>query len=141
MRITAPNCGTLSLLESCYQPACSLYRENIRQHNTTVEQLHMQLSHLLRHCPSSSSSSSSNYILSHSINAIGPAPHQSGRKREHRSIVFATITHIPGQACTRYAEMLLDITRQTPLLPQRSSETKRNNLIAAAHLLQVPDLP
>jgi hypothetical protein len=30
--------------------------------------------------------------LSHSINAIGPAPHRSGRKREHRSIVFATIT-------------------------------------------------
>jgi hypothetical protein len=26
--------------------------------------------------------------LSHSINAIGPAPHRSGRKREHRSIVF-----------------------------------------------------
>jgi hypothetical protein len=34
--------------------------------------------------------------LSHSINAIGPAPHLSGRKREHRSIVFATITHIPS---------------------------------------------
>jgi hypothetical protein len=33
---------------------------------------------------------------SHSINAIGPAPHQGGRKREHRSIVFATITHIPS---------------------------------------------
>jgi hypothetical protein len=31
--------------------------------------------------------------LSHSINAIGPAPHRSGRKREHHSIVFATITH------------------------------------------------
>jgi hypothetical protein len=30
--------------------------------------------------------------LSHSINAIGPAPHWGGRKREHRSIVFATIT-------------------------------------------------
>jgi hypothetical protein len=26
--------------------------------------------------------------LSHSINAIGPAPHRSGRKREHRSIVI-----------------------------------------------------
>jgi hypothetical protein len=25
--------------------------------------------------------------LSHSINAIGPAPHRSGRKREHRSIM------------------------------------------------------
>jgi hypothetical protein len=25
--------------------------------------------------------------LSHSINAIGPAPHRSGRNREHRSIV------------------------------------------------------
>jgi hypothetical protein len=34
--------------------------------------------------------------LSHSINTIGPAPHRSGRKREHRSIVFATITHIPS---------------------------------------------
>jgi hypothetical protein len=34
--------------------------------------------------------------LSHSINAIGPAPHQSGKKREHRSIMFATITHIPS---------------------------------------------
>jgi hypothetical protein len=34
--------------------------------------------------------------LSHSINAIGPAPHRSGRKREHCSIVFATITHIPS---------------------------------------------
>jgi hypothetical protein len=26
----------------------------------------------------------------HSINAIGPAPHWRGRKREHRSIVFNT---------------------------------------------------
>jgi hypothetical protein len=34
--------------------------------------------------------------LSHSINAIGPAPHRDGRKREHRSIMFATITHIPS---------------------------------------------
>jgi hypothetical protein len=34
--------------------------------------------------------------LSHSINAIGPAPHRSGKKREHPSIVFATITHIPS---------------------------------------------
>jgi hypothetical protein len=31
--------------------------------------------------------------LSHSINAIGPAPHRGGRKREHRSIVFATQLH------------------------------------------------
>jgi hypothetical protein len=38
--------------------------------------------------------------LSHSINAIGPAPHRGGRKREHRSIVFATITHIPSYAVT-----------------------------------------
>jgi hypothetical protein len=35
-------------------------------------------------------------LLSHSINAIGPAPHRGGRKREHRSIMFATITHIPS---------------------------------------------
>jgi hypothetical protein len=34
--------------------------------------------------------------LSHSINAIGPAPHRGGRKREHRSIMFATITHTPS---------------------------------------------
>jgi hypothetical protein len=34
--------------------------------------------------------------LSHSINAIGPAPHRGGRKTEHRSIVFASITHIPS---------------------------------------------
>jgi hypothetical protein len=34
--------------------------------------------------------------LSHSINAIGPAPHRSRRKREHRSIVYATVTHIPS---------------------------------------------
>jgi hypothetical protein len=33
---------------------------------------------------------------SHSINAIGPAPLWSGRKREHCSIMFATITHIPS---------------------------------------------
>jgi hypothetical protein len=45
---------------------------------------------------SSSSSSSSCYPLSHSINAIGPAPLRSGRKREHCSIVFAIITHIPS---------------------------------------------
>jgi hypothetical protein len=38
--------------------------------------------------------------LSHSINAIGPAPHRSGRKREHRSIVFATIT-IRSLVCVR----------------------------------------
>jgi hypothetical protein len=37
--------------------------------------------------------------LGHSINAIGPEPHRGGRKREHRSIVFATITHIPPQPC------------------------------------------
>jgi hypothetical protein len=34
--------------------------------------------------------------LSHDINAIGPAPHRGGRKREHRSIMIATITHIPS---------------------------------------------
>jgi hypothetical protein len=34
--------------------------------------------------------------LSHSINAIGPAPHRGSRKREHHSIMFATITHIPS---------------------------------------------
>jgi hypothetical protein len=34
--------------------------------------------------------------LSHSINAIGHTPHRGGRKREHRSIMFATITHIPS---------------------------------------------
>jgi hypothetical protein len=39
--------------------------------------------------------------LSHSINAIGPAPHRGRRKREHRSIVFATITHIPSLHKTR----------------------------------------
>jgi hypothetical protein len=33
---------------------------------------------------------------SHSINAIDPAPLWSGRKREHCSIMFATITHIPS---------------------------------------------
>jgi hypothetical protein len=33
---------------------------------------------------------------SHSINAIGPAPLWSGRKREHCSIMFATITHTPS---------------------------------------------
>jgi hypothetical protein len=33
---------------------------------------------------------------SHSINAIGPAPLWNGRKREHCSIMFATITHIPS---------------------------------------------
>jgi hypothetical protein len=33
---------------------------------------------------------------SHSINAIGPAPLWSGRKREHCSIMFATSTHIPS---------------------------------------------
>jgi hypothetical protein len=33
---------------------------------------------------------------SHSINAIGPAPLWSGRKREHCCIMFATITHIPS---------------------------------------------
>jgi hypothetical protein len=33
---------------------------------------------------------------SHSINAIGPAPLWSRRKREHCSIMFATITHIPS---------------------------------------------
>jgi hypothetical protein len=33
---------------------------------------------------------------SHSINAIGPAPLWSGRKREHCSIMFATITHNPS---------------------------------------------
>jgi hypothetical protein len=33
---------------------------------------------------------------SHSINAIGPAPLWSGRKREHCSIMFATVTHIPS---------------------------------------------
>jgi hypothetical protein len=34
--------------------------------------------------------------LSHSINAIAPAPHRGGIKREHRSIMFATIMHIPS---------------------------------------------
>jgi hypothetical protein len=42
------------------------------------------------------SPSSSCYQLSHSINAIDPAPHRSGRKREHCSRMFASITHIPS---------------------------------------------
>jgi hypothetical protein len=36
------------------------------------------------------------YQLSHSINAIDPAPHQSGSKREQCSRMFASITHIPS---------------------------------------------
>jgi hypothetical protein len=42
------------------------------------------------------SSSSSCYQSSHSINANDPAPHWSGRKREHCSRMFASITHIPS---------------------------------------------
>jgi hypothetical protein len=42
------------------------------------------------------SESSSSYPSSHSINAIGPAPLRSGNKREHCSIMFATIAHIPS---------------------------------------------
>jgi hypothetical protein len=41
-------------------------------------------------------SSSSCYQSSHGINAIDPAPHWSGRKREHCSRMFASITHIPS---------------------------------------------
>jgi hypothetical protein len=44
----------------------------------------------------SSSSSSSCYQLSHSNIAIGPAPHRSGRRREHCSAVLASIAVIPG---------------------------------------------
>jgi hypothetical protein len=43
-----------------------------------------------------SNTCSSCYQLSHSINAIDPAPHRSGRKREHCSRMFASITHIPS---------------------------------------------
>jgi hypothetical protein len=64
---------------------------------------------------------------SHSINAIGPVPLWSGRKREHCSIMFATITHIPS-----LHKILLEITRHLPLLPQISSDAKRNNLVEAS---------
>jgi hypothetical protein len=45
--------------------------------------------------------------LSHSINAIGPAPQRSGRKREHRSIVFATITDV-AMLCV-FASIVLQV--------------------------------
>jgi hypothetical protein len=35
-------------------------------------------------------------LPSHSNIAIGPAPHWSGRRREHSSIVLASIALIPG---------------------------------------------
>jgi hypothetical protein len=37
-----------------------------------------------------------------------------------------------SQACTRYSAILLEITRHLPLLPQISSDTKRNNLVEAS---------
>jgi hypothetical protein len=37
-----------------------------------------------------------------------------------------------SQACTRYSAILLVITRHLPLLPQISSDTKRNNLVEAS---------
>jgi hypothetical protein len=33
---------------------------------------------------------------SHSINAIGPAPHRSGNNREHCSAMLVIIAHIPS---------------------------------------------
>jgi hypothetical protein len=33
---------------------------------------------------------------SHSINAIGPAPHRSGNNREHCSVMLVIILHIPS---------------------------------------------
>jgi hypothetical protein len=57
---------------------------------------HVQLEHTIRDDELEHTSDTHHHHqitkLSHSINAIGPAPHRSGRKREHRSIVFATIT-------------------------------------------------
>ncbi|KAF6264803.1 hypothetical protein COO60DRAFT_22114 [Scenedesmus sp. NREL 46B-D3] len=38
---------------------------------------------------------------SHSINAIGPAPHRDGRRREHCSRLFASIAHISSAVCMR----------------------------------------
>jgi hypothetical protein len=63
--------------------------------------------------------------LSHSINAIGPAPHRSGKKREHRSIVFAAITHIPmrtSHITTQKPAALLTVLQSTQVQRYEVSE-------------------
>jgi hypothetical protein len=65
---------------------------------------------------------------SHSINAMGPAPHRGGRKREHSSVIFATITHIPSlhkirRNAPRYH------SANTPATPSITS----NNLVDASN--------
>jgi hypothetical protein len=61
--------------------------------------------------------------LSHSINDIGPAPHRAAERGSTAPLCLQLLR--TSQACITYAEMLLGITRQTPLLPQTSSEIKR----------------
>jgi hypothetical protein len=69
-------------LSAVFQFACCQWASNL------LLRTHIEMSHHHHHHQITK--------LSHSINAIGPAPHRGGRKREHRSIMFATITHIPS---------------------------------------------
>jgi hypothetical protein len=62
-------------------------------------------------------------------------PPPPGRKKEGAPLHYVKQTLQllrTSQAFTRYAAMLLDTSRQTPLLPQTLSETKRNNLVDAS---------
>jgi hypothetical protein len=61
--------------------------------------------------------------LSHSINAIGPRPTGAAKKGSTAPLCLQLLR--TSQACTRYTEMLLDITRQTPLLPHLISTSER----------------
>jgi hypothetical protein len=60
------------------------------------------------------------------------APRPSGAEGRGSTAPLCLQRLRTSQACTRYSAILLEITRHLPLLPQISSDTKRNNLVEAS---------
>jgi hypothetical protein len=60
------------------------------------------------------------------------APRPSGAEGRGSTTPLCLQLLRTSQACTRYSAILLEITRHLPLLPQISSDTKRNNLVEAS---------
>jgi hypothetical protein len=60
------------------------------------------------------------------------APRPSGAEGRGSTAPLCLQLLRTSQACTRYSAILLEITRHLPLLPQISSDTKRNNLVEAS---------
>jgi hypothetical protein len=77
-------------------------------------------------------------MLSNQAIASTPsAPRPSGAEGRGSTAPLCLQLLRTSPACTRYSAILLEITRHLPLLPQISSDTKRNNLVKTQQHIRV----